>query len=514
MRPLTQASNTTGYAIPVTCVHSPLNVDEVIGLVLRARKLGTPLYPVSGGLNWGYGSSSPVTEGCQLVDLRGMNKIRNADEISVDHPVAVIEPGVTQDQLYRFLEARCPALTFNVTGSGKDTSILGNCLDRGVGYLGPRKEDIFGLEFVDGTGRLFQTGFRRLGEDSPLAHSHPYGLGPILDGLHSQSNFGIVTSACFKLVPRRPKEVAVSMALRRASDLGAFVGELGRLKREGLMSSVTHVGNKARTRATLTFGITGYLQTHTQVPGAALEREVERALDVAAPHEWTALASVSGNAGQVRATLAELRRRIGPIARVRVVTEKRLNVGYAIAHQLRALPAARARAAAIAAIRPLHSLAVGVPTDVAIANLLWEYGRPDLPATALDESNCGLLYISPALPSDGPFVAQLMSQLEQVAAEHGHVLYTTINIETSTSMVAVINLLFDRSKASDVAKAHRCARALLDHLHGLGLEVYRARVDMMEEIVSRDQRYWDLVASLKSVFDPAGILAPGRYGPV
>ena len=106
-----------------------------------------------------------------------MNRILNAESISVNNPVAVIEPGVTQMQLYEFLQNHCPELTFNVTGSGKETSIIGNALDRGVGYMGPRREDLFGLEIVLGTGEILRTGFRRLGESSRLAHSHPFGLG-------------------------------------------------------------------------------------------------------------------------------------------------------------------------------------------------------------------------------------------------------------------------------------------------------------------------------------------------
>ena len=163
--------------------HEPENIDAVQRLVRAARASKVPLYPISRGLNWGYGSRSPVVAGSELVNLGRMNRILNADQISLANPVAVIEPGVTQGQLYDFLAQHCPQLTFNVTGSSRETSILGNALDRGVGYFGPRREDLFGLEVVCGSGQVLRTGFRRLGEQSPLAHSHPYGLGPMLDGL-------------------------------------------------------------------------------------------------------------------------------------------------------------------------------------------------------------------------------------------------------------------------------------------------------------------------------------------
>jgi 4-cresol dehydrogenase (hydroxylating) flavoprotein subunit len=504
-------ANITGHPQTVAGVHKPGSIDDVVALVNKARTEGSPVYPISQGLNWGYGSAAPATAGCTLVDLSAMNRILNADKISLSNPVAVVEPGVTQGQLYDFLQKHCPSLTFNVTGSARETSLIGNALDRGVGYFGPRKDDLFGLEVVCGSGQIIKTGFRRLGEGSPLAHSHPFGLGPMLDGLFFQGNFGIVTSACFRLMPRRPKEVAVSLALRNVKDLGAFIDELAHLKREGLMTSVTHIANQARSQASMMYGMTQYLEVHCKFSPANALVEAENALKIVAPNEWTSLGAITGNAGQVEAALKEIKQRMKHLARVMVVTDRLLNTGYAVTHALRFLPFARANAAAIAAVRPLHALALGVPTDVAIDNLLWKFGRSDLKAVQLDESDCGLLFISPALPPDGKLVAELIDGMNAVAAEYGHLLYMTVNIETPTSLVAIINLLFNRSQPDEVAKAHRCADALLKHIHKSGLEVYRARADAMASIVSRDPAYWQVVRSLKQQLDPDNIISPGRY---
>ncbi len=117
-----------------------------------------------------------------------------------------------------------------------------------------------------------------------------------------------------------------------------------------------------------------------------------------APNEWTALGAVTGNAGQVKAALHEIKQRMGDLARVQEITGSLLDFGFSVTHALRFIPFARAFAAALAATRPLHGLALGIPTDVAIDNLLWKFGRGDLPASQLDQSNCGLLFISPALP--------------------------------------------------------------------------------------------------------------------
>lgn len=505
-------SNITGCDQGNVPVWRPVSVDEVRDCVIAAQREGCALYPISTGLNWGYGSAAAPLPGAVLLDLSGMSRIRNAEQISPTRPVAVVEPGVTQGQLQDFLRDRAPELSFNVTGSARETSILGNALDRGVGYLGPRREDVFGLEIVTGRGELLQTGFRRLGEESPLAHTHPYGLGPMLDGLFFQGNFGIVTSACLKLLPRPECSVAVSLALRDVGQLALFLDRLALLKRLGVMTGVTHVGNRARTQASMMSGISGYLQESCGLSGAALVAEANRALATVAPFEWTSLGGVAGSARQVRAALAEVKRLMMGLARVTVVDDAKLAMGFRLLHPLRRVsPWARANAAAIAAIQPLQGLADGRPTDAAISNLLWRFGQPHAPARELDASNCGLIFINPALPMDGAAVVAIVADMKSLAGDFGHELYVTLNIETTTSLVAVVNLLFDRSDVQEVANAHACARALWHYLREQGLEVYRARADMMAELVDPQDAFWRTAWALKEVFDPDNLIAPGRY---
>lgn len=509
MRP---TDNVTGRGAGDLPCWRPTTVDEVKDCVVEARQRRIALYPISTGLNWGYGSATPPQPGAVLLDLAGMNRIRNEAQISTAQPVAVIEPGVTQRQLHEFLRKSQPDLCFNVTGSAMDTSILGNALDRGVGYFGPRREDVFGLEIVTGRGELLQTGFRRLGEASPLAHTHPYGLGPMLDGLFFQGNFGVVTSACFKLMPRQQHSVAVSLALREAAQLGRFIDGLALLKRLGVMTGVTHVGNQARTRASMMSGISEYLRSACDIAPAQLAAEAARALATVAPYEWTSLGGVAGSRAQVRAAIAEVKRVMGGIAKLTVVDDQKLAAGLRLLHPLRKVwPWARANAAAIAAIQPLQGLADGRPTDAAISNLLWRYGRADGAAQELDASDCGLIFINPALPMHGEAATAYVAGMKAIAGGFGHELYVTLNIETTTSLVAVANLLFDRRDVAAVQTAHACAKALWEYLRAQGLEVYRARADMMEELVDPADPFWRTAWGLKSVLDPDHVIAPGRY---
>jgi len=503
--------NVTGKFNDIAGICKPKNIQEVIQIIHEARLSGIPVYPYSKGFNWGYGSRSPVVKGCLLVDLGDMNKILNADQISIDNPVAVIEPGVTQIQLYEFLSTHAPDLKFNVTGSGKDTSIIGNALDKGIGYLGAKQDDLFGLEIVTGAEKIIRTGFRRLGESSPIACSHPTGLGPTLDGLFFQSNFGIVTSACFKLYPKRPKEIAISIALREEHYLPQFINELLRLKRDNLITGVTHIANRARSQSTLEYGIARYLQTHCKLSETQLADATNRAFNMISRGEWIILSSVAGNSGQIKSAVNEIKQRTKKFGFLKVMTNKLLDSAFAFTHNLRVFPAMRLYAAAISAMQPLHNLALGEPTNIPLENLIWKFGNADIQADEPDQSHCGLLYISPVLPAEGNSAFKILQEMKAIAKSFNHILYITLNIESGTSLIAITNLLFNRSSPEETSRAHHCADALLSFIHKNHLQVYRARIDHLHDIISTNTNYWNTIYSFKQILDPDNIIAPGRY---
>ena len=80
---------------------------------------------------------------------------------------------------------------------------MGNILERGVG-LSPysdRFAHACALEVVLPDGRLLHTGLGAYG-NAQAEHLYSYGCGPVLDGLFSQANLGIVTRLTFWLMPK------------------------------------------------------------------------------------------------------------------------------------------------------------------------------------------------------------------------------------------------------------------------------------------------------------------------
>src|SRR5215475_11636662 len=100
----------------------PGSVEEIQQIVQIANAHRVSLYPISTGNNWGYGSAQPVRHDNVVVDLGRMNRII---EVDVDLAYAVVEPGVTQYQLYRHLQQHRLPLWLNPTGAGPSCSVLG-----------------------------------------------------------------------------------------------------------------------------------------------------------------------------------------------------------------------------------------------------------------------------------------------------------------------------------------------------------------------------------------------------
>src|SRR5678816_3475274 len=184
----------------IAAVLRPESVEQVQCIVRTANTFNVSLYPISTGNNWGYGAAHPVRDNNVVVDLSRMNRIL---EVNKDLAYAVLEPGVTQQQLYEHLTHNRIPLWLNPTGAGPHCSILGNTLERGFG-IGPNGDHFLsqcGMEVVLATGEILRTGFGHY-RGAKAEYVYKWGLGPYLDGLFTQSNFGIVTKIGVWLMPK------------------------------------------------------------------------------------------------------------------------------------------------------------------------------------------------------------------------------------------------------------------------------------------------------------------------
>ena len=208
---------------------APANVEEVQQIVRVANRYGIPIYPISTGRNLTYGGAAPTLSGSVVVDLKRMNRVLEVDE---DRHFALVEPGVSYFDLYNYIQERGLNVMLDVPDPGWGSPI-GNSLDHGVGYTMSPYRDHFGshcgMEFVTAEGEVVRTGNGAMpGSDS--WQDYRYGVGPMIDGLLAQSNFGIVTKMGFWLMPMPETFLTGTVTVPRYGDFDALVKEVSYLE--------------------------------------------------------------------------------------------------------------------------------------------------------------------------------------------------------------------------------------------------------------------------------------------
>jgi 4-cresol dehydrogenase (hydroxylating) len=177
---------------------APDSVEQVQAIVRIANTYKIPLWTIATGKNLGYGGSAPAYSGSVIVDLKRMNRIL---EVNDKIHYAVVEPGVSYFDLYRYIQEHKLNVWIDPADPGWG-SPMGNSLDRGGGRTPMREhwDAVCGLEVVLANGEILRTGMGAM-PNSEAWHQFKYGYGPYVDGIFSQSNYGIVTRMGVWLMP-------------------------------------------------------------------------------------------------------------------------------------------------------------------------------------------------------------------------------------------------------------------------------------------------------------------------
>jgi len=221
---------------------APESVGQVQQIVRIANQYRIPLYPISTGRNLGYGGSAPAYSGSVVVDLKRMNRVI---EVNEDNASALVEPGVSYFDLYRFIQERGLKVWVDVPDPGWG-SLVGNALDRGGGYTRSQFRNHFdahcGLEVVLPDGELMRTGMGAM-PGAKTWQQYKSGFGPWIDGLFSQSNFGIVTKMGFWLMPEPEAFLTGTVSAAARDDLHLLVKMLNHLENGGITNGMPDLGS-------------------------------------------------------------------------------------------------------------------------------------------------------------------------------------------------------------------------------------------------------------------------------
>ena len=213
---------------------APNTVAQVQEIVRIANRYRIPLYAISTGKNLAYGGSAPILSGSVVLDLKRMNRVL---EVNEQNAYAIVEPGVSYFDLYRHIQDRGLKLMLDVPTPGWG-SLLGNALEHGVG-LTPMRDHFgaqCGMEVVLADGSVLRTGMGAL-PGAQTWSQYKYGIGPYVDGLFSQSNFGVVTKMGFWLLPEPEVVRALRVSAPRHDDIVPLVAILSSLVCSGVIDS-------------------------------------------------------------------------------------------------------------------------------------------------------------------------------------------------------------------------------------------------------------------------------------
>jgi 4-cresol dehydrogenase (hydroxylating) flavoprotein subunit len=476
--PLTSARTATFATTQrVAAIIKPADRHQVQDCVRIAARHGAPIYPISAGKNWGYGSRVPAADGCAIMALDRLDRILDFDE---QLAYITVEPGVTFAQVERFLREKNSRLTISSPGSTPDASLVGNALERGVavGLEGDRWSQVCGLEVVLPEGGCIQTGLERFVEGKASKVTR-WGPGPGIDGLFSQSNLGIVTKLTLWLSPLPAFFQYFSFSINSADRLCSLVDKLQGLKRDGTIDSTVGLYNDHKI---LTYA--GRYPWHEADGETPLSDELLRkAMEPVGGGVWFgegALAAPDDRIGELKSGL--LRR--GLSESVDRLEFKPPNVE-----------------------NPL----IGPCTGTGLASVYWRKKSPPPERMDPDADGCGVIWCSPVAPFEGHAVIDCLKIIEEATADFAFEPIIGIQCLTFRAVYVVASITFDRLESGQDQAALACHDHMLRRLAQNGFIPYRLPLTAMGSLRSSSDVYGRLLKAIKTAIDPADILAPGRY---
>lgn len=456
----------------------PDSTAAVQTLVRLANRFRVPLFPISNGQNIGLGTRSPVRPGQVVVDLgRRMKRVLEVDETL---GYCVIEPGVSFQALHDELKRRGSKLMISPTAGPSQGSVLANALDKGGGS--GAYADHFGmscgLEIVLGNGDIIRTGDGSLqGESHPNWHVSKYSFGPFVDGLFSQSNFGIVTRMGMWLMARPPHIEPFFFTFPEDEDLGEVLDLIRPLKQSNFVPT--------QIRATNDLYLLSSVETHPTYArdsgSTQLSDEDRRALRKRhGLGSWTVSGALYG------ASKAAIAPQLERVAKHFTASGKGRIIALDEAED----------------IRPLHiaiNSNTGVPTDSELKMLSWRPGG-------------GAIWLSAGAPVVGSVANGFQSEARGICKRFG-LEYLLSNVCGARFARSVHALIYNRDNPDEARRADACYRTMSELFASRGVFVGRAPTLYQGFHQSHRMPEFNAACSaIKKALDPNGIIAPGKYG--
>ena len=451
----------------------PTSAEQVQEIVRTCNEFKVPIWTISTGKNLGYGSAAPGETGQVILDLHRMNRIL---EVDPDSCTALVEPGVTYQQLYDHIQEKGYKLWLSVPAPSAIAGPVGNTLDRGVGYTPYGEHFMFqcGMEVVLANGEMIRTGMGGI-ENSTSWQVFKWGYGPYLDGIFSQSNYGVVTKMGMWLMPEPPAYRPFLIQYPDPEDIEEIVEIMRPLRIAQIIPNAvvivhtlwdagTHVERK------------DYYDGPESIPREAIER-IKQDEGIG---EWNIYAALYGTPEQIEVNWNIIEQAFSKSGKAQIMygeeAEKR---GGGFEYR--------------------SALMKGEMNLQEFGLYNWRGGG-------------GSMWFAPVSQAKGSETRDQTELAQQILGKYGFD-YVAEYIVGWRDMHHVIDLLYNRQDPEETQRAHDCFAELIDEFAKRGYGLYRTNNEFMEQVAGTfGEPLREVHTTLKRALDPNGILSPGKSG--
>lgn len=484
--------------------------EDVASIVRISNKYLVPIYPISTGKNWGFGSKSPIEDNCVVVDLSKMNRIISLDPIL---GVVTVEPGVTFNQLDEYLRSNKTPFVVPITGAGGSTSVLGNLLERGRsdnGYI-DRASTLLGLQAILANGDFYES----FPESITNTMFHKWKAGPSLDGLFFQSNFAIILNVTI-ILARKPDYV-VAFAAPVIVPLEKVIDSFREIAFEINGSQVVlNLLHKSRA-------VTATSNTLSPEARRSLSQRKFNNLDEQNESLWTIQGHLSGREGGVKEARSFLSKKLKFLSDSLIFLDKNeISVFKKITSFLPSILNFDKRFRFLRLLTSIINSAYGYPRPNSTGPI-WRksmnMSKFELMRIAKEGYNfdadphCGFIIFNGVMPMKGSCVKKFIDKAEQLFFEYEADPMMGLFFMSAICLKVSIRLHFDKSLTSDVERASQCYLRLEDAIMGAGGFVDRKNINSSSLLNSKNTKSEDLFLAkkIKKILDPNSLMSPGRY---
>jgi 4-cresol dehydrogenase (hydroxylating) len=460
-----------GEHIPSGAV-APASVGEVQAILKVANKYKLPMWPVSTGKNMGYGMATPASSGQMILDLKRMDRILDFD---AELGTILVEPGVTYQMIQDYIDEHDLPYWIDVPTVGPIVSMVGNTLERGVGYT-PYGDHFFmqcGMEVVLADGTILQTGMGSI-KGGNTWQAFKWGYGPYLDGLFTQSNFGVVTKLGMWMMPKPPAYKPFMIRSAEVEDVAAITNTVRPFRMNNLIPNGVMIMG-ALYQMSMFNRRTDIWPNEGPIPLEVIKAAARRN-DLGM---WNTYFALYGTDATIAAAEPILRGAFEAIGG-EVLTAAEMGGNPYFEH---------------------HNTLMRGGLTLEEKGLVRWWGPQG-----------GAIAFAPVAPAKGSETAGQTALATEIMNKWGFD-YAPAYVVGGRELHHIIFLMFDKGSDENAAKAEKCMTEMITRFGEQGWAAYRSSVSTMDLVAQQyGQTNREVNARIKQALDPGHIIAPGKQG--